>query len=155
MSAPVHELRGVQDLLQVFDEHLSITPKGVLGFLNKGLKGTKEIPYRSIVAVQYRPGGLVVSGYLQFTIAGGNESKGGVLGATQDENTFMFVKAVNAEAQAIKNFIDGKIAALHAPKELYGGSESLVDQIGKLAALKRDGVLSEEEFAAAKAKLLS
>ena len=144
----------MQDLLQVYDDYLAITPKGVLGFLNKGLKGTKEIPFRSIVAVQYRPGGLVVSGYLQFTIAGGNESKGGVLSATQDENTFMFVKAVNAQAQAIKDFIDGKIAALHAPRNPTGGSASLADQLSKLAELKRDGVLSDEEFAAAKAKLL-
>jgi hypothetical protein len=66
----------------------------------------------------------------------------------------MFVKAVNAQAQAIKEFIDRKIAALHAPKASNAGSESLADQIGKLAVLKRDGVLSEEEFAAAKTKLL-
>lgn len=152
---PAFELRGVQDLLQAYEDRLAITPKGVLGFLNKGLKGTKEIPFRSIIAVQFRPAGLVVSGYLQFTIAGGNESKGGVFGATQDENTFMFVKAANAEAKAIKDFVDGKIAALHAPQAARQDKNSLAEQISELATLRQQGILSDEEFAVAKARLLS
>ncbi len=53
MSA-IHTMRGVQDLLEVFEDKVTITPKGVLGFLNKGLKGTKEIPFHSIVAIQIK-----------------------------------------------------------------------------------------------------
>ncbi len=151
---PRFELRGVQDVLQVYEDRLTITPKGVLGFFNKGLKGTKEIPFRSIVAVQFRAGGAIVSGYLQFTIAGGNESKGGVFSATQDENTFMFVKAANAAAEEIKAFIDSKVNSLHASGPSGKNEESLTDKIRELAALKEQGLLSDDEFTAAKAKLL-
>ena len=42
-TTPKYSIRGVQDVLEVFDDKLMITPKGLLGFLNKGLKGTKEI----------------------------------------------------------------------------------------------------------------
>jgi len=153
--SPNFELRGVQDLLQIYEDRLAITPKGVLGFLSKGLKGTKEIPFRSIVAVQFRAAGLIVNGYIQFTIAGGNESRGGVLSATQDENTFMFVKAVNAQAHAIKDFVDGKIAAIHAPQSARQDKKSLAEQISELAALRQQGILSEEEFAMAKTRLIS
>lgn len=86
-------MKGVQDLLEVFEDRVTITPKGVLGFLNKGVKGTKEIPFTSIVAVQFKEAGTVFSGYLQFTIPGGNENTGGILAATKDENTFMFAHA--------------------------------------------------------------
>ncbi|BDP60172.1 hypothetical protein EfmJHP38_11100 [Enterococcus faecium] len=32
------------------------------------------------------------NGYIQFTLLGGNESRGGILAATKDENTVMFTK---------------------------------------------------------------
>ena len=91
----VYTMKGASDLLEVFEDKVSIAPKGVLGFLNKGMKGTKEIPFGSIVAVQFKEVGAVFSGFLQFTIAGGNESRGGLLAAAKDENTFMFAHTKN------------------------------------------------------------
>lgn len=152
---PKFELRGIQDLLQVYEDRLTIKPKGVLGFLNKGLKGTKEIPLRSIVAVEFRTAGALVNGYLQFTIAGGNESKGGVFSAMKDENTFMFVKSANATAGEIKAYIDDRISSLNTPNPSQKTEKSLSEKIGELAALREKGLLSDDEFAAAKAKLLS
>jgi hypothetical protein len=35
-----YTMKGVQDLLEVFEDKVTITPKGVLGFMNKGLKVT-------------------------------------------------------------------------------------------------------------------
>ena len=31
--------------MEVFDDRFSITPKGVLGFINNGLKGPKDISF--------------------------------------------------------------------------------------------------------------
>jgi hypothetical protein len=42
-----------------------------------------------------------------------------------------------------------------APAPPAGGGDDLASQIGRLADLKAQGVLSEEEFEAAKAKLIS
>ena len=153
-AAAVFTMKGVQDVLEVFDDRITITPKGVLGFLNKGLKGTKEIPFTSIIAVQFKEAGVVFSGYLQFTIPGGNESKGGLFAAAQDENTFMFAHAKNNPmATEIKQHIDAKLRRSRTP-QLPNQPANLSDELLKLAKLREQGVLSDDEFQAAKKKLI-
>lgn len=151
----IFSMKGPGELLAVYEDKLTITPKGVLGFMSKGLKGTKTIPYSSIVAIQFKEAGAVFSGYLQFTIPGGNESRGGVFSAASDENTFMFAeKKNNEQAAAIKKYIESAVAkARLAPSQTPPAS--LTDELGKLAQLKAQGVLSEDEFQAAKKKLFS
>lgn len=147
-------MRGVQDLLEVFDDRIAITPKGVLGLLNKGMKGTKEIPFSSIVAVQFREAGPAFSGFLQFTILGGNESRGGLFAASKDENTFIFAHTKNnAPARAMKKHIDEEIRKLRTPSPI-AERKSLAEELQTLAALKAQGVLTEAEFQAAKNKIL-
>jgi hypothetical protein len=157
--SPLIEMKGVSELIQCFERHIAITPKGVLGFMAKGMKGTKELPYRSIVAVQFKEAGAVFSGYLQFTISGGNESKGGVFSAAADENTFMFAeKKNNPQALAIKQFIDDRVQEFHQPRPASASPApalSFADELVKLATLHQNGMLSPEEFAAAKTKLIS
>jgi hypothetical protein len=149
-----YTMRGVQDLLEVFEDHLTITPKGVLGFLNKGIKGSKEIPYHSIVAVQFKEAGSVFSGYIQFTIPGGNESKGGLFAATTDENTFMFAeKKNNILAIEIKKYIDAAIRNMRNP-QVRVTTSSFSDELKKLVEFKEQGILSDDEFQAAKKKLI-
>lgn len=153
----VHTMKGVGDLLEVFEDKVTITPKGILGFMNKGLKGTKTIPFSSIIAIQFKEAGAVFSGYLQFTIPGGNESKGGVFSAVSDENTFMFAeKKNNAQAIQIKEYIEGKVKQLHSPRATQSKSAaSLSDELQKLASLRDSGVLSDQEFQSAKSRLIS
>ena len=150
----IHTMKGVQDLLEVFEDRVTITPKGVLGLINKGIKGTKEIPFRSSVAVQFKQASALLSGYLQFTIPGGNESKGGIFAAAKDENTFMFrYTKNNAQAKEIKEYIVEAIRRSQAPQTTLSAT-SLSDELQKLAQLKDQGVLSEDEFQAAKKKLI-
>jgi len=150
----VYTMKGVQDLLEVFEDKVTIAPKGVLGFLNKGIKGTKEIPFTSIVAVQFKEAGAVFSGYLQFTIPGGNESRGGILAAAKDENTFMFAYAKNnAMAREIKEYIDAAVRSSRTPQTVAPAT-NLSDELQKLAKLKEQGVLSEAEFQAVKKRLV-
>lgn len=149
---PVFTLHGVQDQLEVFEDKVTITPKGLLGFLNKGLKGTKTLLYVSISAIQFKKGGLT-NGYLQFSLPGGNESKGGVFAATKDENTFMFKPRDNEQAQKIRDFIEARIQAARSPMAV-SPQPSLADELKKLAELRDMGVLSEQEFLDAKQKLI-
>lgn len=153
----VYNMKGVQDLLEVFEDKVTITPKGILGFMNKGLKGTKSIPFTSITAIQFKEAGAVFSGFLQFTIPGGNESRGGVFSAASDENSFMFANKSNNElAIKIKEYIEGNVRELRAPS--HGASQStisLADELKKLASLRDSGILSEQEFQTAKIRLIS
>jgi hypothetical protein len=150
----VYEMKGVAEILVVYEDKVTITPKGVLGFMTKGLKGTKTIPFGSITGIQFKEAGAVFSGYIQFTIPGGNESKGGVFSAASDENTFMFAEKKNNElAIKIKEYIESAVLKLRAPQHQTSAS-NLSDEIQKLARLKEQGILSDEEFQSAKKKLI-
>jgi hypothetical protein len=154
----VYKVNGVSGDLEVFEDKLTIAPRGVLGFMTKGLKGTKTIPFRSITAVQHRQAGVILSGYLQFTLPGGNESRGGVFSAASDENTFMYAGVdKNKVIEEVKAYIERRSGELRnedreSPVALSGGSTA--DELAKLARLRDQGVLTEEEFAKAKQRLL-
>lgn len=151
---PVYEMKGVAEILVVYEDKVTITPKGVLGFMTKGLKGTKTIPLASITGIQFKEAGAVFSGYIQFTIPGGNENKGGVFAAASDENTFMFAEKKNNEiAIKIKDYIESAVLKLRTPQAQVSGA-NLTDELMKLAKLKEQGILSDEEFQSAKRKLI-
>jgi hypothetical protein len=147
----IYKVRGVAEDMEVFEDKLTITPKGALGLMTKGLKGTKTILFVSIAGIQYKKPGIA-SGYIQFTIPGGNESQGGVFAAASDENTFMFTDEVDDVVLEVKEFIEKKIKEARQPAEHPGAGAA--DEIRKLAQLKEEGFLSAEEFAGAKKKLL-
>ena len=146
----VYTMKGVGEVLEVYEDKVTITPKGAMGLLTKGIQGTKTIPYFSISAIQFKKSGLT-SGYLQFTIPGGNESRAGVFAAASDENSFMFVRQ-NDLAIEIKEYIEGRIQELRKPQA--SSSSIVADEIQKLADMRAKGILSEEEFQAAKRRLL-
>jgi hypothetical protein len=125
-----------------------------MGFMTKGIKGTKTIPFTSVTAIQFKEAGSILSGYIQFTIPGGNESRGGVFAAASDENTFMYANKVNNElAIIIKEYIEATIRKMRAPQSTTS-TISVSDEIQKLAKLKEQGILSDDEFQTAKKKLI-
>ncbi len=147
----VYKVRGFGGELEVFEDKVTIAPKGMLGFLTKGLKGTKSIPFESITGIQHKKAGLGTNGYIQFSIPGGNENKGGVLSATSDENSFVYRRGDNATIEEIKEYIERRT------KEMRGRSSSssnMAEELTKLADLRKQGILSEEEFSKAKQRLI-
>ena len=115
--------------------------------LYHGFKGDKRIPYSSITAVQFREPGSWLAGYIQFSIKGGFEWAGPV---NQDENALQFDTGEAADFRALRDFVQERIAAHNAP----ASPVSIADELTKLAALRDQGILSDEEFAQQKAKLL-
>jgi hypothetical protein len=100
--------------------------------------------------------GAVFSGYLQFTIPGGNESRGGVFSAASDENSFMFANKNNNQlATTIKEYVEQRVRELRAPTTVVHPVTSLADELQKLVSLRDNGVLSEQEFQTAKLRLIS
>lgn len=154
---PIFAMKGVNTAIAVFEDKVEITPKGVLGFLGRGLKGTKTLPFHSISAIQFKEAGAITSGYLQFTLAGGNESRGGLFAAANDENTFMFARDAtsNDEARKIKAYIEQRVQETRAPKQTAAPAASnIADELKKLADLKAQGILTDEEFQTAKQRLI-
>ncbi|MDQ3756505.1 MAG: DUF4429 domain-containing protein [Actinomycetota bacterium] len=143
--------KGVNGQVEVDGEWITIRRKGAMAKMSQGLKGDKRIPIANVQAVQFKKAGLT-NGYLQFTLAGGVESRGGVFDATKDENTVMFTGRHKAEFEAIRDYVEDSIT-----RRLGHGDAPGVDvagQLEKLALLRDQGVLSEAEFDGQKSKLL-
>ncbi|ECJ9746360.1 DUF4429 domain-containing protein [Listeria monocytogenes] len=120
-----------------------------MNFANHGLKGDKTIYIRNISGIQLKKPGMT-NGYIQFTISGGNENKGGVFSATQDENTIMFSKKNYNDMVKFKELIEEKIN--QGPVAQSGTSN--LDEIKKLKELLDMGAITQDEFDTKKANLL-
>jgi hypothetical protein len=155
MTSPILRVRGHNGQITLWPTKVEIARQGGLAVLTQGLKGSKDIPLRSIVAVQLKRCDMMTNGYLQITIAGGNESRGGLFAATKDENTVMFTRQQQAAFVDLKDRLDAMIERTHAPSgQVAASSLSAVEQLEKLAGLRAAGVLSDDEFAQQKAAIL-
>jgi hypothetical protein len=131
---------------------VTIKRKGALAKMTQGMKGDKRIPMANITSVQFKPATNLTNGYLQFSLTGSSENKGGLMDATKDENSVMFRKGSTADFVTIKDHIEAYLT-----NRIGGGGPAapdLADQLTKLAALRDQGILNDDEFQAQKTKLL-
>jgi hypothetical protein len=135
-------LKGQTKSIRIEPDAVTIIPRA----LYHGFVGEKRIPYSSITAVQFKESGSWLAGFIQFSIKGGIEWYGQV---NQDENAMQFDKAINDDFRALRDFVQERMAAASST-----ASGSIADEISKLAGLRDQGILTEDEFAAQKAKLL-
>jgi hypothetical protein len=133
---------------------LTISRKGagMLAAINLGLQGDKVIPASRITAVELRPAGTFIRGYLRLSI-NGRDPVGGAQEAVRDENAVMLDKAHMKAFTALRDALLECIGSFNAG--MPTGISSAADEIQKLAALKEQGLLTEEEFASRKRQLLN
>lgn len=146
---------GCGDILFIFEDRLIIRHKGVANFLAMGLKGDKTIYYGDLTSVQFKKAGFT-PGYIQFSLAGGREDRGGVSSATSDENSITLISDTNVEAEKTVSFINKKIrevkTAVSRPQVVSNVSSA--DELLKFKQLLDAGVITQEEFDAKKKQLL-
>lgn len=159
MSEKLHQLTGVyKSVLEVYRDRIIIRRRGIGNFfVHQGIKGDKTIYIDDISSVQLKLGGMTL-GYLQFSIAGGNESIGGVTAAVSDENSFAFYAEKNEIATRIKNTIDRlkreqSRPAVFAPSKAPSASKT--DELREYQKLMLEGVITAEEFEAKKKQILN
>ncbi|MDR0522739.1 MAG: GYF domain-containing protein [Planctomycetaceae bacterium] len=142
--------------LDVYPDKVIITRSGVLSFFVHGLKGAKTLYYHHITGLQIKmPDFMGNRGYLQFSIQGGKESTGGLWAAAADENTVIFNKDQNEQAQKVHSFIEKKLIESHRPAQTAAPVQaSTVDELKKMKELLDIGAVSPEEFYAFKRKIL-
>ena len=122
-------------------------------------KGEKRIPVASITAVQWKPAGAMVNGYIQFSMGGGNESRAQfgsqTTNAVKDENSVVFTKKQMPEFAELRSALEEAIAHRGRPSEPSApAAPDHLAQLKQLGELRDAGVLSEEEFAGKKAQIL-
>jgi len=150
MSSPIFLVKGINGQIELYNNKVCISRKGVLGFLTQGLKGNKEILISFISSIQFKKAGALTSGYIQFAFMGGKEAKGGLFQATQDENTIMFNINQQHEFEHIKEEIENRMRTGKVPSS----SLSEADEIAKLASLRDKGILTDSEFQHKKKQIL-
>jgi len=140
---------GSKSKITIDNDKLIISRKGMLNFLNQGLKGDKTIFIKNISSIQLKKNGFN-NGYIQFSLIGGGESKGGILAATQDENTVMLGrKGEYEQALEIKEYIESQQMI-----EKKTSTISAADEIKKFKELLDLGVITQDEFNAMKKEIL-
>lgn len=144
---------GYGATVEIDGDGLTIRRKGLMSFSLHGIKGAKRIPFASIAAVQFKPANLMTSGYIQFSIVGGNESRGGLMAATKDENSVLFKgKKQNADFERLRIAVEDGIKRARAP--IAPAAASTADELSKLGDLLDRGLLTRQEFDQQKAALL-
>jgi len=141
------EYKGYNGSIVLTDNGV-IIKRGLAGILlGHGLKGDKTIPYSSITAIQLKKAGLT-AGYLQLSMQGGIESRGGLFKATRDENTIMFSNWDNKKFEEAKSIIEKRINGTGQQ------TSNELNDLEKLAELKKKGIITEEEFSKKKKIIL-
>ncbi|MCD8290842.1 MAG: SHOCT domain-containing protein [Prevotella sp.] len=156
MSEQLYYVKGVNGQLTVYDDKVVIERKGFLAFGTHGLAGAKTIPIASIQSVQFKAGGAMVNGFIQFGVLGGIEGKGGVFKATEDENTVMLRMGEQSDiGEKIKNYIEQCILERSKSQAATGSQTvSAADEVIKMKQLLDMGIITEEEFDRKKRELL-
>jgi hypothetical protein len=151
MDEPELAVKGVNGQIQLFRDRVEITRHGALGFLTQGHKGAKSIFIRQISSVQFKDAGLATNGYIQFAFMGGQETKGGLFNATQDENSVMFNRSQRKAFTDLRDEVTRRISASAGSSPPAG---SVADELAKLVTLRDQGILTGEEFDVQKRRLL-
>jgi hypothetical protein len=140
--------------LEFRDGRVLIRKKGLRSFLVQGPSGERSIPVASITAIQMKPGGLFLNGFIQFSYAGGKQFTGTMMDAASDPDAVIFGNGCNDEIRQFKALVESAMetqitASTSVP------TTSLPDELRKLAQLRDEGILTDAEFAEAKQRLLA
>lgn len=150
------EVKGHTGQIVFEGDYVTITRKGFNARVTVG-KGEKRVHVSQISGVQWKPAGLMVNGFIQFTVPGGNERRSAfgsqTTNAVTDENSVVFTKKQMPEFEKLRAAIEAAIAAHHTPRAQVAPG-SVADELAKLGALRAQGLLSPEEFEQQKARLL-
>lgn len=153
----VHEndiLNGVGVTVLIKSNGLTIKSIGTASFFVHGLKGEKFLPFKSIMAVQIKKPGKHMSGYIQFSVAGGLESTQGIWDASKDENTVLFTRDHMSIFLGLRELVEERISRSDSSTAAAIRGSSSVQDLIALASLRENGHLTDEEFAIQKLALL-
>ena len=162
------EATGVSGKVTVDDIFVSISHEGSTGLnkfqnrLSQGYKGEKRIAIAQISAVQFKGVGGFGKGLSNFTnktpgLAALNKLQGGTAGAT-GYIEFVIIGSSESKGRALLGGLNAMAsnenAVTQPAQQVVAAAPDVASQIGSLKQLLDSGVLTEDEFQKAKAKIL-
>ncbi|MEO6035603.1 MAG: SHOCT domain-containing protein [Verrucomicrobiota bacterium] len=149
------KVRSFKDELELAGDKIIIRRRGLGNALAAGLNGERMILISSLTAIQLKLGGWLSPGYILFSYAGSKPFAGGIFAATEDPDAFIFEQALNDQVTDFKVKVEKIMRESKQAPTASNSSGTLTDELRKLAEFKQQGILSQEEFDAAKKKLLA
>ncbi|MFI6979327.1 DUF4429 domain-containing protein [Embleya sp. NPDC050154] len=154
--------KGHNGQLSFDGEFVTITRDGWVARSAFG-RSEKRLHVSQISAVQWKGSGLTL-GYIEFTLSGGRERHSRMARQAQDnaknENAVIVTKKTEPAFLAIRTAVEQAIAEQHqAPAASPAAAppapaNDMASQFRQLAELHAAGVLTDDEFTAAKGRLL-
>lgn len=145
--------------LEVYETYLIIEFVNSGSFMANAMKGGgnggKRLNISDISAIQFKEPAAASVGFMQFSYPGSVDSKAGVLGAINDENSVL-ISPENLElAREIYNYIEKRREEIkQSPTGQTFQSLSTADEILKFKNLLDSQIITQEEFDAKKRQLL-
>jgi hypothetical protein len=148
-------IRNNDDELELSEDRVLIRKRGWANALASGMNGERSIPISSLTTIQLKLGGTFTMGYILFSYAGSKPFMGGLWEATQDPDCFLFKTALNEQVANFKAKVEKIMRDSKQVHPPTNPSVTLTEELRKLAEFRQQGILSEQEFEAAKKKLLA
>ena len=145
---------GMTKILRVYEDRVTLEAmKNIRSFLTKNFwGGTKEIYYTDMIGVQFKEGGTIVAGYIQFETANSHGKDN-----FNSENSFTFDSRIsNDYAREVAEFVRGKVreAKRGGQAAPIVAQKSTAEELKEFKELLDAGAITQEEYDAQKAKLL-
>jgi len=157
---PPLTVKGYNGTVTFDGEFVTLTRKGFIARSTVG-KGEKRMHISRITAVQWKQPGALVNGFLEFTLPGGVERRSQWGRQTRDavgnENAVVVTRAQAAAFEPMRKALESAIAEQHQVTPTVPSAvpePGLAAQIRELGELHEAGVLSDDEFTAAKGRLI-
>lgn len=145
--------KGINGQIEVTDTSVIIRRNGAGALLSKGFAGDKTIPISAITAIQFKPGSFFSgNGFIKFCYGGSIEQRGDLKEAVNDDNAVVFRAKHNEVFESLKHTLEQRIS--QAKSQPSRSETSAVEQLERLARLKEQGHITEEEFQKKKIELL-
>lgn len=142
---------GDRATIELYEKKLIIKrdPNSLSNLAIHGIKGDKEIKLKTITAIQ------LSESYIQFTLPGYIESRGGLFEAIADENTVIFKKSQFEDFKNLKDLIN-RYADMDSTRDKNDKNhkEDAIGDLERLAKLRENNAITEEEYNAKKQELL-
>lgn len=154
MNTPLYEVDCAGTQLKVYEDCVSFSPKGTLGFLTKGMAGERKLFYKDISSIQFKESSKLFSGFIEFYLKGQYNTKqgGGLFSGTNNDNRFTFYNRYLPTMLEIKEFIQNKLNG--GTPQNSTNTTDVATELRKYKQLLDDNIITQEEFEAKKKQLL-
>ena len=147
----IYKAKGRNGSVELYQDRVVIKKK--FSGLTALLKGGKEIPIKNIKNIKYKTATALTWGFIQFATRQNSRklSKGSLLASPMDDYSVNFSRKQQPQFDRLKSEIKD---VQSGGKQQKINQYSEADEIKKLANLKEQGIITQEEFEKKKKQIL-